>query len=259
MIKKIAIGACFASALLMVSAPANAAAYLIGGKWYYFSLDYDAVLKKVTGKDLKLVTQVKGDVTITRSQIQCGNPQGYILNPGEGPQLSTSGTSDPFSLEDLDKSDRSKSTFKKTVQLPLPVDPVDGACDGPANSPNGDWKALYWQKSGCDRGDETAYGVMCYSLLAYKNISDGNLYYVTGPSKGLQVGDNTQWTFVYLPTEFSYTSTVTVGGVPTGGITGTCQFAYNPAYPDQRYSLDYPPVEGWAKAKAAYECSEVPF
>lgn len=257
--KKIAVAALFASALTMVSAPANAAAYLIGGRWYYFSLDYDATLSKVTGRDLNLGTQVRGAVQITRSQVQCGNPQGYILDPGEGPQLSASGTSGVLNQADLDKSDRSKSTFKKTVQVPLPVDPVDSTCDGPANSPNGEWTALYWQNSGCDRGDEATYGVMCYSYLAYKKISDGKLYYVTGPLAGSQVSDASQWTFVYLPTEFSYTSTVYVEGAPTGGFTGTCFFDENPASPGQPYSLSYPPVEGWAKVKTPYVCTEVRF
>ena len=264
MIKKIAIAGCFASALMMVSAPANAAAYLIGGKWYYFSLDYDATLKKVTGRELKAGLQVKSDVGITRSQIQCGNPQGQILNPGQGPQLSAGGISDPVDpLIDLVKSDRSKSTFQKTVKVDLPTLPPPNACDAPANSLNGEWKPLYWQKSGCDRGDETLTGVMCYSDFAYRK-ADGFLYYVTGPSTGDPVGlDNEgNWTFVYLPTEFGYNSDVYVENVRTGGVTGTCTFANNPSpyavYPGSPYSLDNPPVGGWAKVKTPYVCSETP-
>ena len=259
-VRKIAIAACFASALTMVSAPASAAAYLIGGKWYFFSLDYDATLKKVTGKELNAVITVTSDVGITLSQVQCGNPQGHLLDPGEGPQLSGTGTSPPVGINDVEKSDRSKSTFKKTVQVELPLPPGVNPCDSPANSINGDWQTLYWQKSTCDRGIETATGVKCYSDLAYRNANDfNNLYYVTGSLKGTRVGNNGDWTFVYLPTAFSYTSTVKVGGTPTSFVTGQCSFGNNNdpgADNTQPYSLKNPPIAGWANARTLYECQE---
>lgn len=256
MIGKIAIAACFASTLAMVSVPAHAAAYLIGGRWYYFSLDYDATLKKVTGKELKDVLQVKSKAVITQSQVQCGNPQGKLVDPGVGPRLTVSAISDPLDETNLDKSDRSKSTFRKTVAVDLERLPPAGTCDSPANGTNGEWKPLYWQKSGCDRADQTAAGVMCYSDFAYRNTA-GFLYYVTGPLRGTPVGNEFDWTFVYLPTQFDYTSDVFVGGLRTGGVTGTCTFDINPSN-GSPYSLNNPPVGGWAKAKTPYVCSEMP-
>lgn len=251
--KKIAVSALCASALAMVSVPASAAAYLIGGKWYYFSLDYDATLKKVTGKELKSGLQVKSDATVLESQIQCGNPQGSLINPGQGPQLSVGTVSDPLSEANVDKSDRSKSTFLKTVKVQLPPDGVN-TCESPANSPNGEWKPLYWKKDGCARGDEI--GESCYSAYAYKK-ADGSMYYVSGPLDGQQISDTGNWTFVYLPTKFGYVSTVLVGGEPTVGVKGTCSFAANPLN-GEPYSLTNPPFGGWAKVKTPYVCDEYP-
>jgi hypothetical protein len=80
MFKKILIGTCFASVLMMVAAPANAAAYFIGGRWYYFSLDFEADLAKITGKDIKIGTYVGANVKILESNVQCANPQGISSN-----------------------------------------------------------------------------------------------------------------------------------------------------------------------------------
>ena len=251
--KKIVIAACFASALTMVAAPASAAAYLIGGKWYFFSLDYDATLKKVTGKELNAGLTVTSDVLVTGSQILCGNPQGNRVDPGNGPTLSTSATSDPLDpTVDVVKSDRSKSTFKKLVQVDLNPAIAGIPCDSPANSLNGEWKLLYWQNTLCDRGAETQYGVMCYSDFAYKK-DDGYLYY-TG--SGNAVGNESGWTFVYLPTGFDYVSTVNVDGIATSAVKGTCTFANNTN--GKPYSLKNPPLDGWANARTLYACSETP-
>lgn len=256
MFKKMAIAACFAGALTMVSAPANAAAYLIGGKWYFFSLDYDATLKKVTGRELNDGLTVTSNVTITGSQILCGNPQGNVINPGVGPTLSTTATSAPVdAFTDVVKSDRSKSTFKKTVQVPLnPQDPV-GACVSPANSPNGQWKLLYWQKDFCNRGtDPTQYEfpTMCYADLAYKD-DNGQLVYTGSGNPVINVDG---WAFVYLPTNFDYKSIVNVDGIPTTAVKGNCKFANNTN--GQPYSLSNPPAGGWASARTLYTCTEVP-
>ena len=91
--RSIAIAVCSAGALMSVSAPAQAAAYLIGGKWYFFSLDFEASLAKVTGRDLKDGTNLFADVKIDTSNTQCANPQGQLINPGQGPKSTASGTS----------------------------------------------------------------------------------------------------------------------------------------------------------------------
>ena len=103
MFKKIAIAACFASALMMVSAPAHAAAYFIGGKWYYFSLNFEALIAKVTGKDLKTGTYVGAEVKILNSNVQCVNPQGHLLDPGLGPKGTAYGSSPNVKDDDLTK------------------------------------------------------------------------------------------------------------------------------------------------------------
>ena len=251
MFKKMAIAACFAGALTMVSAPANAAAYLIGGKWYFFSLDYDATLKKVTGRELNDGLTVTSNVTITGSQILCGNPQGNVINPGVGPTLSTTATSDPVDASnDVVKSDRSKSTFKKTVEVPLEPPLPSNVCVSPANSTNGQWTVLYWKKDNCNRGTAATTNV-CYSDFAYKK--DGALYYT---ESGDEVGDETGWTFVYLPTNFYYKSIVNVNLIPTTAVEGNCKFANNTN--GQPYSLSNPPAGGWASARTLYTCTEVP-
>ena len=256
-LRKIAIAACSAGVLLAASAPASAAAFLIGGKWYFFSLDYDATLKKVTGRELNDGLTVTSNVTITGSQTLCGNPQGNVINPGVGPTLSTTATSDPVDPTDptqVDKADRSKSTFKKTVQVPLEPLLPSNACVSPANSANGQWTVLYWQNKLCNRGtDPTTYEYtnMCYSDFAYKK--DGVLYYA---GSGDEVGDETGWTFVYLPTNFYYKSIVNVNLIPTSAVEGNCKFANNTN--GQPYSLSNPPVGGWASARTLYTCTEVP-
>ena len=118
-VRKIAIAACFASALTMVSAPASAAAYLIGGKWYFFSLDFEASIARVTGRDLKTGTFVGGEVKITSSESICLNPESKYVNPGQGPVVKAAGTSPDLTDSDLSKDDRLKNTFVTTAVVDL--------------------------------------------------------------------------------------------------------------------------------------------
>jgi len=118
MIRKFAIAAVFAGAGLMLAGPAHAAAYFIGGKWYYFSLNFEALIAKVSGKDLKDVTFVGAEVKITSADTACSNPQTKAISPGQGPQGTLLGTSEPLGPDDvvdLNKTYRVKGNIDQTT------------------------------------------------------------------------------------------------------------------------------------------------
>jgi hypothetical protein len=255
MIKKIAIAACFASALAMVSAPASAAAYLIGGKWYFFSLDFDATIKQVTGKDLKTGTFVGAEVKITDSQTLCLNPQSKFINPGKGPVVTAAGTS-PDLTEALTKADRVKGTFETTAVVEL-------ASINPCKESNGSgWQPVYWQNLACVGKPESAgstvvltAGDKCYDrLAAHDQNGEFRLVTIVGTTAvfGVPV-DKTNWTYLYLPTEFKYRASVenNVSGIYDTWY-GACTFPLNPDNL-QPYSLSNPPALGWAVAKVNYD------
>lgn len=258
MFKKIVIGACFASALLMVSAPANAAAYFIGGKWYYFSLDFVADIAKISGKDLKTGTNVSAFVKIVNADTLCTNPQGKFINPGVGPKVSAFGTSPNVTDEDLSRTENKVkgNVYTTTAAVPLAKDPPVNPCKDPVGV--AEWKVLYWQSENCDKGlpvDKLGItgNAVCYRDLAYKNNAD-KLVYI---SSGVEVASPADWTFVYLPTLFKYMGTLdnTVSGNYDKQF-GACQFPINneplAAFPGTAYSLSNPPVNGWAATPAIY-------
>ena len=267
MFKKMAIAACFAGALTVVSAPANAAAYLIGGKWYFFSLDFEASLAKVTGKDLRDGTRVFAEVKIDASNIQCANPQGNLVDPGEGPKSTSSGSSANVTDKDLTRSANkvTGNVYTTTAAVALPKDPP---LANPCKDPNGvaEWKPTYWQFAGCARGTATnpipGSGPVCYTDRAVKN-ADGTLVYVSGPLAGTPVAAPADWTFVYLPTEFRYKAAVVTGADETGSEYGACNFPANneagATSPGLPYSLDNPPTNGWAAyPPVSYVCTAIP-
>lgn len=271
--RNIALAACIASTLAMVAAPAHAAAYFIGGKWYYFSLDFEASLAKVTGKELNDGTTVNAKVTVTRSEVQCVNPQGQLVDPGQGPSATITASSDP--LTDADAEDLSRTankvtgnTYKKKLAVPLPQIAQTNPCK--TSSGVGEWKPTYWRFGGPD-GDQCLRGVpatdpnACYSSRAY--FVDGQLTYLNGvpvepdnPAGATPAEKWSSWTLVYLPTEYSYEGTITTGGVLSKeAAKGVCTFGPNTEagarFPGQPYSLSNPPVYGWAFAPVAYQCT----
>ncbi len=249
MIKKIAIAACLASALMMMSVSANAAAYFIGGKWYYFSLDFEADIAKITGRDIKIGTYIGANVKILDSNVQCANPQGALVEPGKGPQLALYGTSEAITDDNLNrKIDRTKGTsYTTTAVVALPKEPVVSPC----KDPNGQsaWQPVYWQKK-------------VYGDLAVK-VNDSKLRYVTGSSAGTEFPNTDDWVFVYLPTVFKFKGTLanseTVDGYDF--VYGACTFPENiepgANYYGEAYSLRNPPVAGWAAAKVGYFCGAI--
>jgi hypothetical protein len=266
MFKKMAIAACFAGAFTMVSAPAHAAAYLIGGKWYFFSLDFEATLAKVTGKDLKDGTRIFADVKIDASNIQCANPQGNILDPGEGPASNASGSSANVTDKDLTRTGNkvTGNVYTTTAQVALPKDPPVA---NPCKDPNGvaEWKPTYWQYDGCARGTATnpipGSLPVCYTDRAA--MLGGQLTYVSGPLTGTLVAEPGKWTFVYLPTVFRYKAAVVTGADETSSEYGSCNFPANneagAPYPGLPYSLSNPPTNGWAAyPPVSYVCTAIP-
>ena len=268
--RSIAIAVCSAGALMSVSAPAQAAAYLIGGKWYFFSLDFEASLAKVTGRDLKDGTNLFADVKIDTSNTQCANPQGQLINPGQGPKSTASGTSANVTDADLTRTGNkvTGNVYKTTAKVELPKDPPLEA--NPCKDANGvsEWTPTYWQFANCSRGTATnpiPSGLpVCYTERARK--VNGTLIYATGPLAGTPISatEAVNWTYVYLPTEFRYRAVVQIGGVETPSEEfGACNFpANNESGARQQglpYSLDNPPVNGWAAyPPVTYVCTAIP-
>jgi hypothetical protein len=269
-LRKIAIAACSAGVLLAASAPASAAAFLIGGKWYFFSLDFEASLAKVSGKDLRDGTRVFAEVKIDESNIQCANPQGNLVDPGEGPKSTASGTSANVTDKNLTRSANkvTGNIYTTTAAVALPKDPP---LANPCKDPNGvaEWKPTYWQFAGCVRGTATnpipvgtVGSPVCYTDRAFKR-TDGTLVYVSGPLTGTPVAAPADWTFVYLPTEFRYKAAVETATVETSSEYGACNFPANnePGAPAAGlpYSLDNPPTNGWAAyPPVSYVCTAIP-
>lgn len=260
--------------MMMVSAPANAAAYFIGGKWYFFSLNFDSLLAKVSGGDLRAGTTVQANVEILGSNVECSNPQGKTIG-GVGPKgVAYQGTSEPVTADNLTKTDNKVkgNVYQTTTTIDINTERnADnlGLCkDAPGNSA---WQPLYWQDMSCDKNKPVGdlADPVCYKERAVK--VDGILTYLTGPLKGQIVG-NTQndsannvgyWTFVYLPTAFKFKAALNVGSTTPDFEYGSCTFPLNvelnAANPGQPYSISNPPVNGWAASPGVgYNCVAIP-
>ncbi|MFO1193805.1 MAG: hypothetical protein U1F00_16800 [Rhodoferax sp.] len=265
---KIALAACIAGTMGMVAAPAHAAAYYIGGKWYYFSLDFEATLAKVTGKELNDGTTVNATVTVTKSEVQCVNPQGQLVDPGQGPSATLTASSD--TVTDADAVDLSRTankvtgnTYKKKLAVPLPQIAATNPCK--TSSGVGEWKPTYWKFDNCLRGVSDTTPNACYADRAY--FVDGQLTYLNGvpvamdnPAGATDAERWSSWTLVYLPAEYSYLGTITTGGVDSKeAAKGVCTFGLNTEsgakFSGQPYSLSNPPVLGWAFAPVPYQCT----
>ncbi len=284
MFKKIATVACLASAMSMVSAPASAAAYFIGGKWYYFSIDFEADLAKVTGKDVKDGTRVQVAAKITNSNVQCGNPQGQLIS-GVGPTGTVTGTSKFVDPADqvLIRDNRVKgNVYKSTTQVTKLVAnglKPDFGCENSAG--NGNFVPVYWRYLNCNKGGITGFPEACYQERAVATSFDTNgvataLMYSTGPRwrEAITGDDINNWTYVYLPTAFNYRATIevltdatttpptyTTTTEPDGRQFGSCSFPANnepgAAYYGQTYSLNNPPVNGWAATPIDFTCGPI--
>lgn len=268
--RRIAVAACCAGALTMVSAPASAAAYFIGGKWYYFSLNFEALLAKITGKDLKTGTYVGAEVKILNSNVQCANPQGQFIDPGEGPKGIAYGTSPSVDGDDLTRAGNKVTgnvytTTASVINL-VPeaqrLNPPADLCKNPPGTAS--WQPVYWQDRNCSKGLPPAEltNPVCYRDLAVKN--NGVLVYATGPSAGVPVPNAADWTFMYLPTVFKFKATlVNSASGEYDVLHGSCQFPANlesgATNHGQPYSLDNPPVNGWAAwPPVGFDCVEIP-
>ncbi len=263
MIRKIAIAAVFAGAVLTMAGPAHAAAYLIGGKWYYFSLNFETLIAKVTGKDLKDGTFVGAEVKITSADTACSNPQTHVIDPGQGPAGTLYGTSPSINDGDLVKDDRVKGNVYQTTATIIDLVPEAerlyppaGTCkDAPGAS---QWFPLFWQDRNCDKGKAAQDLVppICYkdyATAAYDaNGTFVSLTYVTGDYAGTTVQDPQNWTYAYLPTAFKFRADLDSGtSEPYSSIYGSCRFPLNPAN-GEPYSITNPPAGGWAALPAVY-------
>jgi len=269
MLRKFATTAVLASAALLFGTPAHATAYFIGGKWYYFSLDFQALIAKITGKDLNDGTSVQTQVVILTADSICLNPQSHNVNPGKGPKGVAYGQSPNLTDGDvLDKNDRQKrnifTTTAVTADLVAEGDRLRqdlGLCkDAPGAS---SWVQLYWQDRECNKGALPLADPVCYKDYAY--FPDGvTLTYLSGSNAGTAVPTPTDWTFVYLPTTFAFKGNLynSTSQTPYATIYGQCQFSTNndPAanQPGQPYSISNPPVDGWAASPpASYDCVSI--
>ena len=269
MFKKIAIAACFASALMMVSAPASAAAYFIGGKWYYFSLNFEALIAKITGRDIKTGTYVGAEVKILNSNVQCTNPQGHFIDPGQGPKGIAYGSSPTVKDDDLTRTgNKVTGNVYTTTASVIDLVPVDQRLNPPdiCKNPPGtaSWQPLYWQDRNCSKGLPVGQlaDPVCYRDLAVK--VNGILTYITGLSSGTAVANLPDWTFMYLPTVFKFKATlINSASGEYDVLHGSCQFPLNneplAAFPGTAYSLNNPPVNGWAAAPpVGFDCVTIP-
>jgi hypothetical protein len=260
MIRKVALVVVFASMGLMLSVPSHAGAVKVGGTWYYFSLDFETLIKSLTGKDVKDGTFVGAEVKITSADSACANPQGKVI-AGEGPGTTVSGTSPNVNDNNLVKDDRVKGNVYQTTATILNIVPEDqrlnppaGICkDAPGTSA---WAPLFWQDRNCNKGSITGFQTTCYADFAV--FTDGTLTYITGDSTGQPVTINTplaDWTYVYLPTTFKFKATLnnTATAEQYDEQYGSCRFPLNPAN-GEPYSIANPPAGGWAAAPISYEC-----
>jgi hypothetical protein len=283
MIRKFATIAALAGAALISTYAVYAShlgypsSHVIFGKAYYYSLNFLALITKLTGRDIKDGTQLKVEVKILSSETACLNPQTFVINPGTGPKGNITLISDPLTSSNLVKSDRTKSTFSTTATGDLVLDEalrLTSICkDSPGSS---QWYQLYWQDRNCIKGQTS--GNTCYTDLA--RLVNGQLIYVTGLNAGQPVPDcvldatnsncgspynkNYNWTFVFLPSAFAMKANVWTAGAPDldSDFYWSCQFksnnetgANNPGAP---YSFNNPPVNGWAGVPPAeYDCTPI--
>ncbi len=274
MIRKFATIAVLAGAALTLAAPANAAAYFIGGKWYYFSLNFEALIKQITGKDLNAGTFVGAEVIILNADTACFNPQTKRVMPGEGPKGSAYGESPDLTEGDvLDKDDRQKRNIFTTTATITDLVPEGDRLRKDLQlcktvPGEGSWVQMYWQDRNCSKGlpADQLTAPVCYKELAYF-APDGQgptLTYATGPDAGSPVPFPADWTFVYLPIAFEFKAFLdTDTGEPYSTIYGACQFPLNneagATKPGEQYSFLNPPVNGWAASPpVSYECAEIP-
>jgi hypothetical protein len=250
--------------------------HIILGKAYYYSLNINALITALTGRDIKDGTQLKAEVKILSSETACLNPQSHIINPGEGPKGNISLISDPLNSSNLVKSDRTKSTFSTTATGDLVLTEalrLTSICkDSPGTS---QWYQLYWQDRNCKKGDPITANNTCYTEFArfdgaiLKYVDTGLpvpdcLLDATNSNCGSPYNKYHNWTFVFLPSVFAMKAYVQIAGgtEPDSDFYWSCQFkpnneagANNPGAP---YSFNNPPVNGWAGVPAAeYACTPI--
>lgn len=294
MIRKIAIAAVLAGVGLTLASPSHAGSYFYNGKWYYYSLNLEALIAKVTGKDIKDGTFVSAVVTINTADSLCSNPQSHVVLPGKGPKGIVSGSSGNIKDGDLVKKDRFAGNIYQTTATildlvseqqrlnPPTIDGISQICkDAPGAS---QWFPLFWQDRHCNREGFPIDSNQPFCYVDYAAFKDGILVYVTGVSPGNEVpacspqdecistypnkppfyNKYYNWTFVYLPTTFTFIAQVltktSTGETTNDEISGSCKFTLNPLN-SQPYSITNPPPNGWAKLvngeHVFYDCNIV--
>jgi len=242
--------------------------HIIFGQAYYYSINFDLLFKKITGKNLKEGTFAGATVKIGNADSACSNPQLKLIAPGVGPKGIVSGTSPSVDDGDLVKDDRYKGNIYQTTTTILELvpegerlSPPEGLCK--TTSGNGDWETLFWQDRECDKGKapEDLTDPVCYKEFAGFD-SEGTLRFVTGPGAGNLVIGKENWTYVYLPTGFAFKIDLNFGETVDESIYGICNFVQNTevgaAKPGEPYSITNPPVNGWAAQPAApYNCEPI--
>lgn len=239
-------------------------AHLIGGKIYWYSINFEELIKKITGSDLKAGTFVSAELKILSADSACSNPQTHVINPGQGPKGTAFGSSPQVNDDNLVRSDKVLGNVYQTTASVINLVPDDMRLNPPAgickDAPGASqWQVLFWQDRNCDKGKAPGdlLDPICYKEFAAFG-SDGFLRFVTGPFAGSVVANKFDWTFVYLPTLFKFKVDLIVGPGSVETNYGSCQFPLNPSN-GQPYGITNPPAGGWAALpRVEYTCVPIP-
>jgi len=279
--KKLWIGAGLVGTMLCGTAPASADAFFFDGVWYFFTLNFEGKIAKLTGADINDGTIVETKSFVLGSQVACVNPQTKVINPGEGPYVGVSGVSEPVGESDaINKSQRQKrNEFTKTATSilarqggvigGLPFLPnQDQLCKNVGG--NGNWIPVYWQDKNCKKlgvpypDPDVSTNDICYSDLVTKvgESPTGPVYqYISSSTQAIGstfTDTANNWTYVFLPILIAGRANLQTGGEDT-----VSSYKYykcslelntdsNAAFPGQPHSLTNPPAQGWASKHVKY-------
>lgn len=303
MIRKFTTIAAVAAAALMSMNAVHAShlgyksTHIIGGKAYFFTLNFSALITSLTGRDIKDGTQLVADVKISDSDTACANPQTHRVMPGVGPKGNVVLTSEPLSESDvLDKNDREKRNIFATTATSDALVPAEfrlrddlGLCKETAGT---QWVQMFWEDKSppCIKGQAT--GNTCYGAYTastgYTRLAVwmNNSLTIVPSSTALQCtrtlktpapaagedpynyfgADCENWTFVFLPTMFALKAYVTTAGVADtdSNTYYSCQFNINNDAGAPRsgepYGIGNPPDAGWGGPvanAASYQCDAI--
>jgi hypothetical protein len=272
---------CFASttllaaATLMIAGSANAShlgypsAHLLAGRVVYYSIDFQAILNKLTGKDLKVGTDLFLRVDILGSNVACANPQSKAVMPGTGPKGRAFGSDEVSADDQVDKGDRTGATFVTNVAAvdlvpaEMRLAPPEGLCKATKGT---EWQVVFWQDRGCSKGlpwDQLTNPI-CYD---YRRFG----LYDLGPNLAGQItllstgevidfkdrpSERDNWVWVYLPTQFVFKADLKIDTYAET-LYGHCAFPPNNEpganKPGEPYGINNPPeADGVTASWAAF-------